>query len=277
MPAGEPRLFAVVGDPVAHSLSPAMHTAAIAALGLDATYVAARTTRQAFPALVRELLDGGGGLNVTMPFKLDAAGLVAHPGDAVRRTGACNTLWGDPEAPSGDNTDVAAIRAEAERLTEGRADRIRIFGTGGSARAAVVALLGAFPGALLEVGSRSLERGRAFAAWAATLGARARVLAQDDLAPVQLAIYATPDPLAAPAREPEDRSEFAPPVRAVLDLQYARGGTPVVRLARETLRIPAEDGRGVLVAQGARSFERFFGVPAPVAVMRQAVEDALRA
>jgi len=277
MPAGEPRLFAVAGDPVAESLSPAMHNAAIAALGLDATYVAARTTHEAFPALVRELLDGGGGLNVTMPFKLEAAQLAAHPTEAVRLTGACNTLWGDPDAPSGDNTDVAAICEEALLLTSGRAARVRVLGTGGSARAAVAALTGAFPEALLEIGSRSIERARAFIAWAGTLGARVRVLDQRDLAPVQLVIFATPDPFAATARLPEDKSEFAPTIEAMLDLRYARGGTPIVRMAREALRIPAEDGRGVLVAQGAASFERFFGIRAPITVMRKAVEDALRA
>jgi shikimate dehydrogenase len=152
-----------------------------------------------------------------------------------------------------------------------------VVGTGGSARAAAAALVDAFPGALLEVGSRSLERAQAFATWAGSLGARSRVLDQRDLAPVQLLLLATPDPFAAPARDPEDRSEFTPWIEALLDLRYAPGGTPIVRLAREALHIPAEDGRGVLVAQGAASFERFFGVPAPVSVMRQAVEDALRA
>ena len=106
------RLFAVAGDPVAQSLSPLMHNAAIAALGLDARYIAARTTPRAFPSLVHELLSDGGGLNITMPFKLQAAELAADVTDAVRITGACNTLWGDPARPSGDNTDVAAI-AEA--------------------------------------------------------------------------------------------------------------------------------------------------------------------
>ena len=278
MPAGEARLFAVVGDPVAHSLSPVMHNAAIAALGLPATYVAARTTAQAFPALVHELLEAGGGLNVTMPFKADAARLSVHATDAVRRTGACNTLWGDPEAPSADNTDVAAIRSVAVRLTAGKASRVRLIGTGGSARAAAAALVDAFPGAILEIGSRTLERARAFAEWACTLGASARVWLPEDLAPVDLLLFATPDPNARLAKEGgEPDPEFTPIVRAMLDLQYAKGGTVMVRQAREALRIPAEDGRGVLVAQGAASFERFFGVPAPVAVMRQAVEDALRA
>ena len=272
------RVFAVAGDSVADSLSPVMHNAAIRALGLDALYVAARTTARAFPVLVRELLQAGGGLNVTMPFKADAAGLAADPTAAVRRTGACNTLWGDPDAPSGDNTDVAAIRSEAVRLTGGAASRVRLVGTGGSARAAVAALTVAFPGATIEVGSRSLERALAFARWAASLGATACVWRPEELAPVDLLLFATPDPDAPLAKEGgEPDPEFTPVIRAVLDLRYAKGGTVPARLAREVMRIPAEDGRGVLVAQGAASFERFFGVPAPLDIMRRAVEDALRA
>ncbi len=271
------RLFAVVGDPIAHSLSPAMHNAAIAARGLDATYVPMRTTEQAFEALVRELLEARGGLNVTMPFKQLAAVLVRHPTGAVRLTGACNTIWGDADAPSGDNTDVAAIRDEALRLTTGRAGRIKLVGTGGSARAAAVAFADGFPGAMLDVGSRSLDRAREFARWAGELGLAARVQNPSDATPVDLLLYATPDPAARLAAEPGDASDLRPPVRALLDLRYAKGGTLEVRLAWELRQVPAADGRGVLVAQGAAAFERFFDTAAPVEVMRRAVEDALRA
>ncbi len=270
------RLFAVVGDPIAHSLSPAMQNAAIAARGLDATYVPMRTTEQAFAPLVRELLAAGGGLNVTMPFKQLAAQLVRHPTDAVRTTEACNTIWGDPDAPSGDNTDVTAIRDEALRLTGGRAGRIKLVGTGGSARAAVAAFADGFPGVTLDVGSRSLGRARDFALWASGLGLTARVQDPADQTPVDLLLFATPDPTAKLAAEPGQESEFRPPVRTLLDLRYAKGGTLEVRLAWELRHVPAADGRGVLVAQGAAAFERFFGAAAPVEVMRRAVEDALR-
>jgi shikimate dehydrogenase len=269
------RLFAVAGDPVAQSLSPVMHNAAIAALGLDARYVAARTTTRAFPSLVHELLADGGGLNVTMPFKLQAAELASEVTDAVRITGACNTLWGDPERPSGDNTDVAAIAEAVRRLAPG-ARRIRIVGTGGSARATAAALSRVTPGCSVVIASRSVERARAFATWVAGLRLDAVIWRPEDLEPLDLLVLATPDPfakLAKAAGEPD--SEFLPELRAVLDLRYEKGGTAMLRMARELKRIPAEDGRGVLVAQGAAAFERFFSVPAPIDVMRQAVEDAL--
>ena len=270
------RLFAVAGDPVAQSLSPLMHNAAIAALGLDARYIAARTTARAFPSLVHELLSDGGGLNVTMPFKLQAAQLAADATDAVRITGACNTLWGDPARPSGDNTDVAAIAAAIGRLAPEPA-RVRVVGTGGSARATIVALTKVSPSCAVEIGSRNAERARAFATWASGLGLRTGIWRPEALDPLDLVVFATPNAeakLGKAAGEPD--SEFTPIVRAMLDLRYAPGGTMMVRLATIALRIPAEDGRGVLVAQGAASFERFFGVPAPIEVMREAVEDALR-
>src|SRR5258705_1739083 len=108
MPAeNESRLFAVVGDPVAHSLSPAMHNAAIAALGLPARYVAMRTTKKAFPSLVQEMLRDGGGLSVTSPFKDDAFALEGSHTPVARRTRAVNCISGSAERPLLDNTDVA--------------------------------------------------------------------------------------------------------------------------------------------------------------------------
>jgi len=267
----------VVGDPVGHSLSPAMHNAAIAALGLDAAYLALRTSRDAFPALARALVAAGGGLNVTIPYKRAAADLLDRPSDAVRRTGACNTLWADGAALAGDNTDVAAVRGAAAALLADRGPRrALLLGSGGSARAVAVASADAWPGAEIAVVSRDAARAAEFAAWAEKHGVGCRVWGAEDQGPVDLVVNATPlglapgDPLPLAA----DRLGRLAPA-AVLDLVYARGETALVRAARER-GIAAADGRGVLVAQGAAAFERWFGVAAPLEVMRAAVEDALR-
>ena len=273
------RLFAVVGDPVAHSLSPAMHNAAVAALGLDAAYLALRASPASFPALARALLDAGAGLNVTIPHKSAAAELLAPAArsDAVRRTGACNTLWRGVAGDAADNTDVPAVAGEARALLNGRSmRRALVLGTGGSARAAAVAIADAWPGAEIAVASRDGGRGAAFSEWAERQGVACRAWGIGDHAEVDLVVNATPLGLAPgdpPPLAPDAMRRLGP--AAVLDLVYARGGTPLVRAAREA-GAAAADGRGVLVAQGAAAFQRFFGVDAPVEVMRAAVEDALR-
>jgi len=260
------KLLAVAGDPVVHSVSPAMHNAAIEALGLDAVYVAARTTARAFPGLVYSLLEAGGALNVTAPFKQQAAALVDHPSETVRRTGACNTIWGDADAPSGDNTDVVGVQAALKALLGDQPPATaRIHGTGGSARAVAVALADAYPGADVAVASRDASRAASFVEWAASAGARCRPARHGEATDV--AINCTPLTDALPWPEPP---------RALLDLNCRPGHTPMVR-AHLLQGLQASDGRVMLVEQGAASFERFFGVPGPVEVMRAAVEDALRA
>lgn len=280
MPAGEPRLYAVAGDPVAHSLSPVMQNAAIAALGLDAVYVAARTTVRAFPGLVRALLEGGGGLNVTAPFKPHAAAVVQEPTADVVLTGSCNTIWGKADRPRGDNTDIAGIREAARALMAGApVRRARLFGSGATARSAAVALEREWPGVVIGVHSRFPPHEREFLDWAAGAGVRAEVapmLRADDR---ELDVNTTP-PFAPLFLRPVDEDGRADPVgrmpHAFLDLNYGAAPTLMAApMAGGPVRVA--DGREVLVVQGARSFERFFGVPAPVSVMRQAVEDALRA
>jgi len=272
------RLLAVLGDPIGHSLSPALHNAAIAALGLDAAFLALRVTAETFPEVARSLVAAGGALNVTVPHKRAAAALLDRPADLVRRTGACNTVWGDDGALAGDNTDVVAVAEEAAALLHGReVRRAVVLGTGGSARSAAVAIADAWPGAQIAVKSRDAVRAEQFVKWAGEAGVGCRVWGVGAPSSADLVVNATPlglgaaDPLPI---EPGDLERLHP--SALLDLVYGSGGTPLVRAAR-SLGISAADGRGVLVAQGALSFARFFGVRAPVEIMRAAVEDALRA
>ena len=271
---GSTRLLAVVGDPVAHSLSPRLHNAALAVLGLDAVYVALRVGADGLAPMVRGLVAAGAGLNVTVPHKRAAAALLDEMTTVVRRTGACNVVWGWTGGLAGDNTDVDAVRAEAARLMAGRpVRRALVLGTGGSARAAAVALSDGWPGCVVAVLSRDARRSREFVAWAE--GAEVAAEPADGGA-VDLVINATPlgllasDPL--PLDEPSLRHRGA---AALLDLVYVRHRTRLVQAARAA-GMAAEDGRGVLVAQGAASFRHFTGVEPPLEVMRAAVEGALR-
>jgi len=270
------RLLALVGDPVAHSLSPAMHNAAYRALGLDAVYVALRVPATAVSTVFQALAATGGAGNVTVPHKEAAERSVTRKTDVCARAGACNTFWTEDGVLVGDNTDVAGVRAALAALgaNGGGGGRWLVIGTGGSARAVAVAAADA--GAALWVRSRHPERAREFTTWASQIG----VHAEPAHGPVEVdtAINATPlglgdrDPLPI---EPKDLRG----VRTALDLVYTPGGTRWVRTLRERVKdVAASDGRDVLVQQGAAAFSRFFpGIPAPVDVMRAAVERALRA
>jgi shikimate dehydrogenase len=253
-----------------------MHNAAIAALGLDAVYVAARTTDRAFPALVHALLAAGGALNVTVPFKRLAAGVLKRPSEAVRRTGACNTIWGEADAPQGDNTDVDGVRAAARALLpDSSVRRVLLVGTGGSARAAAAAVADEWPGVVVAAVSRDAAHASEFRAWAEGAGIECEPL-REPAGAADLMVNATPLGLAGDDPLPvsfEVMSRMKP--AAALDLVYARGETAWVRAAR-SVGARAADGRQVLVSQGAAAFERFFGVSAPLMIMRAAVEDALR-
>ena len=267
---GSTRLLAVLGDPVAHSLSPALHNAATTALGLDAVYVALRTPAAGFAEALTTLAALGVAGNVTVPLKGAAERCITRKTDLCARAGACNTFWVEHGALVGDNTDVPAIAAELAAL--GAEDgRWLLLGTGGSARAVAVAAADA--GAELFVRSRDVARARGLVEWVVTLGGRASVATPPFVA--DIAVNATPLGLNGNDLLPVEPGAVRGLV-AALDLVY-RLGEP--RWVRELHRagIAARDGRGVLVRQGALAWQRFFpDHPAPVEIMRAAVERALR-
>jgi shikimate dehydrogenase len=266
------KLLAVIGDPVAHSLSPTMHNAALRALGLDAVYVALPTAAATLPALLAALASVGGAGNVTVPHKEAAERCCARKTDLCARVGACNTFWTEQGALVGDNTDVAGVLDAVRALGADGAGRWLVLGTGGSARAVAVAAAQAH--AELYVRSRDRERARAFADWAQHAGASAHVAP----GPVAADVVINATPLGLQERDPLPLAgEDLEHVTAGLDLVYAPGETRWVRTLRGR-GITAADGREMLVRQGAAAFARFFpGQVAPVEVMRAAVNRALRA
>lgn len=261
------RVLAVVGDPVQHSLSPAMHNAAIAVLGLDAVYVAIRADGVALPHVIRAFEAVGVAGNVTVPHKIAVAQLLIRLTAAAQELGAVNAFFPEGGRLVGDNTDVAGLLDALDRLEpEGP---WLVAGTGGSARAVAVAARSR--SVALVVRSRDPARAASFTAWAREIGVNAH---PDDGRAVGTAINATTLGL-----KPGDPLPFANDrldgCRAALDLVYGPGQTPWTRacLARG---LRAADGRGMLVAQGAYSLERFFpGTVAPRDVMAAAVERAL--
>jgi len=275
--SASPRLFAVLGDPVAHSLSPTIQNAAFRAAGLDGVYVALRCTAETLPGVMRGIALAGGGGNVTVPHKEAARRVLDRAAAAAVRTGACNTFWSEAGVLCGDNTDVAGFRAAARELMPTMAGaRVLLLGAGGAARAALAALEeegGAAVTVLARTPSRAAELRERFG------GSRLTVRTATDPEDVRgqdfdLVVNATPLGLRPGDPLPLDLTTLRS-VGAVLDMVYGAEPTPWVASAR-ALGIPAVDGIPMLIAQGAAAFERWWGLPAPVAAMRAALAGVVR-
>lgn len=269
------RLLTLLGRPVEHSLSPTIQNAAFRAGKVDGVYVALECTTENLPGVMGALARAGGGGNVTLPHKEKAAAVVDVRSEAVRRTGACNTFWGEDGAIHGDNTDVEGFRRAFRVFVNGPAKgkRILLLGAGGAARAALVGLLDEGVGEV-QLLNRTTERARAVARRIG--GDRVRVIDSpagiDDQA-FDLVVNATSLGLDERDPLPLDLSRLAR-VGGVMDVLYGPDETAFVRSARES-GIRAADGSEMLLQQGAVAYERWWGSEAPIEAMRK-VLDARR-
>lgn len=261
---GATRVFALLGDPVSHSLSPAMQNAAFHALGLDAVYVPFRCDAESVGPLMEALAQQGGGGNVTIPYKTVAAEVLARHG--VKGSPICNAFWGSEGKLAGGETDSAAILRALASLGVSGGDWL-LLGTGGSARAALLAARES--DARVAVRSRSPQRAQQFLALSRTIG----VLPATEGA-CSVVVNCTPLGLRDDDPLPMD-PESAAGCGVALDLVYRVGETAWVRAMRAAGR-RAADGRDVLLEQGVAAFECWFpGRSAPREVMRAALAVAL--
>lgn len=256
------QLVCLLGNPVGHSLSPQLHTAAFAACGLDAVYVACEVTDVAAAVVGLDAL-GALGANVTVPHKRAVWDLVAQRTDEAQRIGAANTLFrADDGSWVADNTDAVGLqRVLTDDVGLTAKTPVVMFGAGGAARAAAVAL--GRLGARLRVEARQAEQAADTQRLAVAAGAGV-------LAPEQtphLVINATP--LGLHGEHLPERFRTLSADQVALDLVYGREPTPFVREARDQ-GAAAWDGLGMLVAQAGVSFERWTGMRAPVAEMTAA-------
>ncbi len=283
------RRFAVVGDPVGHSRSPAMHAAAYRALGLPHTYEAIRATAAELAAVVARLRAGElDGVNVTAPHKVAVLQYVDAMDPSARVVGACNTLVRDGAGRIvAYDTDVPAIAEELRALgagVDGTRDTAVVLGAGGAARAAVVAcaqLLGVArvvvrartdaAGACLEL-ERALEaEGTPAMVVATPLSADAEVEAR-----AACVVQATSAGMAGADAGEGVAGAVAWPAMprdaAALELVYAPRETPFLRAARRH-GLRAEGGLGVLARQGALAFELWLASTAPRRAMLAALDE----
>lgn len=260
------RVFAILGDPVLHSLSPAMYNAAFTALGLPAVYVPLHCSPRDLPGLLGGITRSGGGGNVTVPHKELAVRLVQDVTETARLAGACNTFWRHAERVRGDNTDVAGVVAAMEELGVDGGSWL-VAGTGGAARAVVLAAKEL--GARVSVRSREPMRAAEFTEWAGQLGVEAAVSGDCDVL-----VNATPLGLRR-GDGPPIPLDLAPMARAALDLVYAPGETRWVRQC-QAAGLNARDGRTMLLMQGVAAFQRWYpDIAPPIEIMRAALRDAL--
>jgi shikimate dehydrogenase len=255
--------YAVIGNPVAHSKSPLIHAAFAKACGHDIVYERLLAPRDGFAAAVRRFASEGGlGLNVTVPFKLEAFGLAREHSERARAAGACNTLAWRGDHWYADNTDGAGLMRD---LTHNRGatvtDRdVLVFGAGGAARGILLPLLALNPRRVV-IANRTQIRAVELAAQFGDRGAlTASLPAQLAGQRFDVAINATSLGLGATVPDgfwlPGLLNEGA----VVYDLVYADQETPFLRWAAEQGVPQRYDGLGMLIEQAAESFALWRGV-----------------
>ncbi len=253
----------MLGDPVAHSLSPLLHATALAEVGIPGEYVARRVDAAGLAAAVVELRSGGlDGANVTMPHKEAAAALCDRLAGSARRIGAVNTLVRVGSEVVGHTTDIDGVRLAWEWGGLPNDLPVLILGGGGAAAAAYVAC----DRRPIFVSTRRPESAEALIA---RLGGTAAVAPWGSGISGSVVVNATP--LGMHGERLPDRvlAEAA----GLLDMAYGAGTTPsVAAMSRRSL--PVVDGVNMLLGQAVAAFRLWTGRRAPLAAMREVLRRA---
>ncbi len=254
--------YAVIGNPVAHSKSPQIHTLFAQATGQAMTYERLLAPLDGFDATVKAFAaQGGQGLNVTVPFKLQAFALAHTASDRARAAGACNTLSRDGAGWYADNTDGAGIVHDLlQNLGVALAGRdVLVLGAGGAARGILVPLFAQQPRSV-TICNRTMTKAEALAATFAARGpvraASPSALAGTDF---DVVINATSAGLRTDVGLPWPTGIFRPQAFAY-DMIYGDVDTAFLRWARAHGATRGADGLGMLVEQAAESFMLWRGV-----------------
>ena len=272
------RLYGVIGHPIGHSLSPAMHTAALRALHLDACYGAFEVPpRFLRPMLHAFTLAGVDGLNVTVPLKEAVLPLLDCVDRTAQAMGAVNTVVIRSWRTTGYNTDGTGFRLALKELGwRARPARAVLLGAGGAARAVAWELARA-AGIRLTIANRHVKRAERLARWLSAQRPRAHIkavpLGKVALKEVDLLVNATTVGMRSSDGYPVDLAALSKET-LVYDLVYSRQ-TPLVRAARRRGCVAA-NGLSMLLYQGAESFRLWTHREPPIDAMRKALIDAMR-
>ena len=275
--SGTTRVCGIIGDPIGHSMSPAIHNAAFEKMGIDYLYVPFRVKKEALGKAIQGMRALNiRGLNVTIPHKVAVIPFLDELDPLAERIGAVNTIVNDDGALRGYNTDATGfLQALLERGVEPREKNIVILGAGGASRA--ISFVLAERGAHLVILNRLLELD-----WAEELASRisqiftkeveALELNEENLAKVlekaDIVVNATSVGMSPNIDETPIPAKLLKPGLIVSDIVY----NPIkTRLLREAEAAGAKTigGFDMLVWQGVLAFELWTGMKAPVKVMKE--------
>jgi len=265
---GETAVYCILGNPVAHSMSPLMHNTAFGRLGLNAVYV---------PFQVNNLADAVAGLSalgikgasVTIPFKEAIMELIDEVDDTARKIGAVNTLLCNPKGIRGTNTDWVGALRSLEPLLPIKGHTFVVLGAGGAARAVVFGITS--HGGRAVVVNRSEDKGRALAE---EFGATFAPLVEIDRLEGDCLINTTPIGMHPKDTQMPVPKDILARYRAVADVIYNPLKTMLVKEA-EAAGCRVATGFEMFVYQGVEQFEMWTGKEAPVRAMKTVVFDRL--
>jgi len=278
---GKTRVCGIIGDPIEHTMSPAMHNAAFKTLGLDYVYLPFRVRREELPSAVAGIRALNiVGLNVTIPHKVSVISLLDKLDAMAERMGAVNTIVNENGVLSGYNTDAPGfLQALLSKGIEPEGRKIVILGAGGAAKG--ISFILAEAGAKLVILNRTLPKAEELTSQIMRFyrqNLKAMTLSEENLSKAlggaDVLVNTTSVGMVPGVDQTPVPAKLLKSDMTVFDIVYNPLET---RLLREAMAVGARtiDGLDMLVWQGALAFEKFTGYKAPFEIMKQAATKAL--
>jgi len=269
------KVYGIIGDPIAHSLSPVMHNAAFEKLGMDAVYLAFRVSPEEIGDAIRGAKSLGiAGLNVTIPLKEKTLSFVDAE-EVAKKIGAVNTIDFGSGTPVGYNTDgIGSLMALKEAVGEIKEKKVLILGAGGAAKA--ISFYLDAEGARVTIANRTKGRAAQLASNlrnANSIGLDAEL--KEHVKASDILINATSVGMYPNEDATLVRANMMHPDLVVFDIVYNPMDTKLLREARRAGIKKIVDGVKMLVYQGAASFRIWTKREPPIEVMEKVVRDAL--
>jgi shikimate dehydrogenase len=252
--------YAVFGNPIEHSKSPAIHAAFAASVGHTIDYSKQLAPLDGFAHAIRNFIAAGGkGANITMPFKLEAFALATHKTEQAERAGAVNALKFIGDEIHAQNFDgvglVNDIQANLGFVLKGK--RVLLLGAGGATRGAILPILDQKPDALV-IANRTPEKAQALVGQFQGVGQLETASLDTLRTPFDVVLNATSASVSGNC--PQIAPHVFGPNTLAYDLMYGKGLTPFLRLAQQANVKHVADGVGMLVEQAAEAYHWWRGV-----------------